>query len=107
MSQYITKEVTIAGQYYILTIEPSQNAGDGDNCYIFTLQNQDPLGMIPGGIKLKLLTLEGREFAGNQIKAKQATAKLQLKVWLEPGEGIIWQTEPPPDSYQSEPWFAQ
>lgn len=105
MSQNITKEITIAGQYYTLTIEPSQNAGDGDNCFIFTLRNQDPLGMIPGGFKLKLLTPEGKEFTGNEAKAKQAVTKLEIKVWLNPGEGVIWQTLPTADNYQPELWF--
>ena len=106
MSQNITKEITIAGQSYTLTIEPSQNAGDGDDCFIFTLQNKEPLGMIPGGFKLRLLTPEGKEFAGNEVKAERAVAKLEIKVWLNPGEGVIWQTLPSPDDYQPEPWFA-
>ena len=105
MSQNITKEITIAGQCYRLKIEPSTDLKDGEDCYVFTLQHQEPLGMIPGGVKLRLLTPEGNEFVGNEAKAKRAVARLKVKVWLNPGEGVIWHTIPSPDNYQPEVWL--
>ncbi len=98
-----TKEMVIAGQYYILRVRVVE---DGDSCYGFTLQNREPLGTIPGGMRLRLLTLEGKSFDGNEARAIEARAKLEVKVWLQPGEGVIWETEPMADGYVVEPWFV-
>lgn len=98
-----TKEIVIAGQYYTLKVKAVE---DEDGCYVFALRNREPLGTIPGGMRLRLLTLDGKGFKGNEARAIEATAKLEVKVWLQSGEGVIWETEPMTDGYVVEPWFV-
>ena len=40
-----------------------------------------------------------------RITCAEATAKLEVKVWLQSGGGVIWETEPMADGYIVEPWF--
>ncbi len=94
-----SRVLAIAGQSYELTIAPIDATGQG---WRFELRNLAPGGLIPGGFKLRLLTEDLQPFEGNEDTATTAVEELYIEVAIEPGEGLVWETEPLPDLYDRE-----
>lgn len=94
----LAKKLAIANHAYELRILPLPEVG----AWRFELCCLTPGCLIPAGFKLKLLTAEGEDFAGNEDIATEAVPQLALEVDLDPGESLIWQIEPTPDHYQPE-----
>ena len=97
----LTRQLEIAGQTYELRISP-QSINLEESTWRFQLRNLAPRSLIPGGFKLKLLTEDGKDFAGNEDLATTATEELYLDVTVESGEALIWVTEPYPQNYRPE-----
>ncbi len=100
----ISRQLIIAGNPYELTIFPTSQ---GDNLvWRFELQSTIPECQIPAGFKLRLLTEDLQPFENNEDTAIAPVDMLYLEVMLEPGEGLVWETEPTADNYQREVlWF--
>ncbi len=96
----LAKQVAIANQPYELRILPLSEAGS----WRFELCCLTPGCMIPSGFKLKLLTVDLKEFAGNEALATEPVEQLFIEVDLEPGESLVCQVEPTLDNYQAEVW---
>ncbi|MER3477382.1 MAG: hypothetical protein C4287_13920, partial [Leptolyngbya sp. ERB_1_2] len=58
--------------------------------------------LIPGGFKLRLLTEDLLPFENNEDVATNAIDCLYLEVRLAPGDALVWETEPLPESYERE-----
>ncbi len=101
--KYQILPLKIAGQNYELRLIHKPKAEDSENTYSFELHNKQPGGRIPGGFKLRLLTIEGEGWSGNEAMAQTARDYLQVKVELDPGDEIIWETEPLPNDYYPVP----
>ncbi|MBD1845587.1 DUF1822 family protein [Cyanobacteria bacterium FACHB-63] len=93
----LSRLLEIAGQSYELRVVPQP-----DESWRFELSNTLPGGMIPGGFKLRLLTEDLQPFEGNEAIAQTAVESLSIEVALEPGEGIVWETEPISAQYDRE-----
>ena len=100
----IARQLIIAGNPYEFRIFPTSQ---GDNLvWRFELQSTIPEGQIPAGFKLRLLTEDLQPFENNEDIAQAYVDMLYLEVMLEPGEGLVWETEPKADNYQQEVlWF--
>lgn len=96
----LSRQLEIAGQSYQLQIIPRRSGETLTWC--FRLRNSDPRLSIPSGFKLTLLTEDLQPFPNNEDIAISVVEQLFVEVVLEPGEGIVWQIEPLPDSYQQE-----
>ncbi len=96
----LAKQIAIANQPYELRILPLSEAGS----WRFELCCLTPGCMIPSGFKLKLLTVDLKEFAGNEHLATEPVEQLFIEVDLEPGESLVCQVKPTPDNYQAEVW---
>ena len=94
----LAKKLTIANQPYELKILPLEEAGS----WRFELSCLTAGCMIPAGFKLRLLTEDLRTFDGSEDVATEPAEHLCLELDLGPGESLIWQIEPTPDSYQPE-----
>ncbi|MEL6578622.1 MAG: DUF1822 family protein [Cyanobacteria bacterium J06621_12] len=94
----LAKKIAIAEQPYELKILPLAESGS----WRFELGCLTPGCMIPAGFKLKLLTADRLDFAGNEDVATEAVNQLVIEVDLDPGESLIWQVEPTPNSYEPE-----
>ncbi|MCG6138295.1 MAG: DUF1822 family protein [Nostoc sp. LLA-1] len=96
----LSRQLAIAGQVYELLITPQ---GEPDAPYWrFELRNATVGAAIPGGFKLRLLTEDLQPFPNNEDIATTAVEQLYVEVALEAGEGIVWEIEPLPDSYDRE-----
>lgn len=93
----LSRLLEIAGQIYELRVIPQP-----DESWRFELSNTLPGGMIPGGFKLRLLAEDLQPFEGNEAIAQTAVESLAIEVALEPGEGIVWETEPIAAEYDRE-----
>ncbi|MER3432221.1 MAG: hypothetical protein C4288_02005 [Leptolyngbya sp. ERB_1_1] len=93
----LSRLLEIAGQTYELRVIPQSG-----EVWRFELSNTLPGGMIPGGFKLRLLTEDLQGFDGNEAIAQTAVESLLIEVALEPGEGIVWETEPIAGEYDQE-----
>jgi hypothetical protein len=96
----LSRQLTIAGQSYLLSIIP-QNEAEGI-IWRFVLCNAAPGGFIPGGFKLRLLTEDLQPFPNNEDIATTAVEQLFVEVILQPGEGIVWEVEPIAQNCESE-----
>ena len=96
----LARELTIAGQSYILSIIP-QNEPEGI-IWRFELRNAATGAFIPGGFKLRLLAEDLQPFPNNEDIAITAVEQLFVEVMLQPGEGIVWEIEPLPENYDRE-----
>ncbi|MCU0549880.1 MAG: DUF1822 family protein [Leptolyngbya sp. Prado105] len=93
----LSRVLEIAGQHYELQVIPQ-----ADETWRFELRNTSPGGMIPDSFKLRLLTEDLQNFEGNEAIAQTALDSLSIEVALEPGEGIVWETEPISQAYDRE-----
>ncbi|MBV6628199.1 MAG: DUF1822 family protein [Rivularia sp. (in: Bacteria)] len=98
--QGLSKELIIADNTYELRIFPREEGED--TIWKFELRNPVAGGKIPAGFKLRLLTEDLEEFENNQDIAKVSTDVLYVEVILEPGEGLIWETEPVAEDWERE-----
>lgn len=98
--QGLSRQLIIAGDTYELRIFP-QGIGE-DIIWRFELRNATPGGEIPVGFKLRLLTEDLQPFENNEDTAINPVDMLHLQVILEPGEGLVWETEPISEDYERE-----
>lgn len=97
----VSRKLTIAGQLYELRIVP-QSRSSHTNIWHFELRNATAKAAIPGGFKLRLLTEDLQPFPDNEDVATTAVELLFVEVACEPGEGVVWETEPLPENYDRE-----
>jgi hypothetical protein len=93
----LTRQLTIAGKTYDLSILPKQQG-----IWRFELQSSTVGGLVPGGFKLRLLTEDLSPFENNEDVAMTAVEQLYLEVQVSPGDGLVWETEPQPEGYDRE-----
>ncbi|HEY9692509.1 MAG TPA: DUF1822 family protein [Oculatellaceae cyanobacterium] len=96
----LSRQLYIAGQKYELQVFPIGNLED--SIWRFELRNSTIGGLIPGGVKLRLLTEDLQTFEGNEDIALTAQERLYIDVSLALEEGIVWETEPLPENYDRE-----
>ena len=96
----LSRQLQLAGQNYELRVFPVGNIED--SIWRFELRNSTIGGLIPGGVKLRLLTEDLQPFEGNEDIALTAQESLYIDVGLAPEEGLVWETEPLPDNYDQE-----
>ena len=96
----IARQLTIADNPYELRIFPTSQ---GDNLvWRFELQSTISERQIPVGFKLRLLTEDLQPFENNEDIAIAPIDLLYLEVMLEPGEGLVWETEPISEEWEQE-----
>ncbi len=96
----IARQLIIAGNPYEFRIFPTSQ---GENLvWRFELQSTIPEGQIPVGFKLRLLTEDLQPFENNEDIAQNPIDLLYLEVMLEPGEGLVWETEPISEGWEQE-----
>ncbi|BAY79241.1 hypothetical protein NIES25_57250 (plasmid) [Nostoc linckia NIES-25] len=96
----LSRQLSIAGNTYELRILP-QGASE-DRIWRFELRSTIPGGQIPAGLALRLLTEDLQNFENNEDRAINPVDVLYIEVILEPGEGLIWETQPLPEDYDRE-----
>ena len=96
----LIRPLSIAGQQYWLQV--AAIGSSEQRTWRFELRNSSLGGWIPGGMKLRLLTEERQTFLNNEALAATAVEHLSVEVELEPGEGLVWETEPISENYQPE-----
>ncbi|MBZ8180330.1 DUF1822 family protein [Oscillatoria salina] len=96
----LSRKLVIAGQEYELQISVSGTQEEPEAA--FKLRNLALGGLIPEGFKLIILTEDLQPFEDNEDLATTAVEELTIEVELEPGEGLVWETEPIPENYDRE-----
>ncbi|WP_445633527.1 DUF1822 domain-containing protein [Nostoc sp. DSM 114161] len=96
----LSRQLSIAGNTYELCILP-QGASE-DRIWRFELRSTIPGGQIPAGLALRLLTEDLQNFENNEDRATNPVDVLYIEVILEPGEGLIWETQPLAEDYDRE-----
>ncbi|MER3434798.1 MAG: hypothetical protein C4288_15590 [Leptolyngbya sp. ERB_1_1] len=92
----LLRSLTIAGKPYELRVFQKS-----EDVWRFELQSTAG-ALIPGGFKLRLLTEDLLPFENNEDVATNAIDCLYLEVRLAPGDALVWETEPLPESYERE-----
>jgi hypothetical protein len=95
-----SRQITVARDTYELRIFPK--GASEDHVWRFELRSTTPGGQIPAGLKLRLLTEDLQAFENNEDTAITPVDMLYLEVILEPGEGLVWETEPISDDWERE-----
>ena len=98
--QGLSRQLIIAGGVYELRIFPRDNSEN--QVWRFELLSATPDSQIPVGFKLRLLTEDLQPFENNEDTAINPVDMLYLEVILEPGEGLVWETEPTSEDYERE-----
>lgn len=98
--QGLSRQLIIADNTYELRIFPNDNPEN--QIWRFELRSVNPDQQIPIGFKLRLLTEDLQPFENNEDTAINPVDMLYLEVILEPGEGLVWETEPAPEDYNRE-----
>ncbi len=93
----IAKSLTIAGNAYELRVFPVGEA----MAWRFELRGAVN-DRIPVGFKLRLLTEDLQPMDNNEDVATLVVESLFVDVMLEPGEGLVWEVEPMPESFDRE-----
>jgi hypothetical protein len=96
----VSRQFAIADHAYELRLLSRGNPED--HIWRFELRSLTTDGRIPRGFKLRLLTEDLQPFPNNEETATAPTAQLFIDVMLEPGEGLVWETDPMPDHYDRE-----
>jgi hypothetical protein len=96
----LSRQLIIAGNTYELRILPI--GASEDHIWRFELQSTIPNSQIPAGLTLRLLTEDLQPFENNEDTATTPVDLLYVEVILEPGEGLIWETQPLPEDYDRE-----
>ena len=97
-----SKALTIGLEAYSLQI--SEIVDQPSNAWRFELRKVN--GIVPEGVTLRLLTEDLQPFENNAVTATEPIESLYVDVALAPGEGIVWETVPEADVYESEIlWF--
>lgn len=105
ISKHLEQEIAIGDRLYKLSVEMNSNDEEGERCYSFSLEPKDPTDRIPKGTRFRLLDERRNAFENNEIEAGFDERRLVIEVAVEPGEGIIWETDPLPDDYFAEPLY--
>ncbi len=93
----IAKPLTIEGNAYELRVFPVGEA----MAWRFELRGATE-AVIPVGFKLRLLTEDLQMMENNEDVATLVVESLFVDVMLEPGEGLVWEVEPMPESFDRE-----
>lgn len=96
----LSREISIAGQSLALSI--TRRPDDQDNTWRFVLCPVEVDAQIPAGTVLRLLSENLEPFPHNEDVAGENCRGLYVDVALEPGEGIVWETEPTAEDYVQE-----
>ncbi|CAA9586294.1 FIG00568972: hypothetical protein [uncultured Synechococcales cyanobacterium] len=96
----LSRQLVIAGQSYELRVFPQGNPKE--KIWRFELQSSSLDAPIPGGFKLRLLTEDLQAFENNEDVATTPVERLYILVALEPGDSLVWETEPIPENYDRE-----
>ena len=103
-AQGLSRQLIIADDTYELRIFPK--GAPEDSIWRFELRSAIPGSQIPAGFKLRLLTEDLQPFENNEDTAISPVDMLYVEVILEPGEGLVWETEPVAEDYDREIlWF--
>lgn len=94
------RQIEIANNFYELRVFSSGNPES--QTWRFELRSVNPESNIPVGFKLRLLTEDLQPFENNEDTATITVDLLYVEVMVEPGEGIVWETEPLPQDYNKE-----
>ncbi|MBV9385750.1 MAG: DUF1822 family protein, partial [Chroococcidiopsidaceae cyanobacterium CP_BM_ER_R8_30] len=95
----LSRQISIAGQQYELRVIPR----DYSEGKIWRFELRSRIGdRIPRGFKLRLLTEDLQPFENNEDIAATTVGRLFVEVFLEPGEGLVWEVEPVPENYDRE-----
>ncbi len=92
----LLRQLSIAGKPYELRVFQKS-----DDVWRFELQSTSG-ALIPGGFKLRLLTEDLMPFENNEDVAINPIDCLYLEVRLNPGDALVWETEPLPENYDRE-----
>jgi len=96
----LSRQLNIAGDTYELRIFPNGNSEN--QIWQFELRSTNRSSQIPVGLKLRLLTEDLQPFENNEDTATTPVDMLYLQVMLEPGEGLVWETEAVAEEYDRE-----
>ncbi len=96
----LSRQLIVAGDTYELCIFPTGNPEN--QIWRFELRSATRGSQIPVGFKLRLLTEDLQPFENNEDTATTPVDMLYLQVMLEPGEGLVWETEPFAEDYDRE-----
>jgi hypothetical protein len=96
----LSRQLTIAGESYELHVQPQGELTAG--IWRIELRSLSADGLIPSGVKLRLLTEDLQPFPDNERIAITPVDKLDFELNLEPGEGLVWEIEPTPENYERE-----
>ncbi len=96
----LSRQLVISCEQYELRVIPRGNPED--RTWRFELRPLDADRLVPSGFKLRLLTEDLQAFDHNEDTAIEAIDRLYVDVMLEPREGLVWEVEPTPESYDRE-----
>jgi hypothetical protein len=96
----LSRQLVIAGQSYELLVFPQNDPID--RIWHFELRNTLLGQRIPPGFKLRLLSEDLQPFEHNEDTATTESDRLYVDVIVEPGEGLVWETDPLPEGYDRE-----
>ncbi len=88
----LSRQLIIVNNTYELRIFPIGTPED--RIWRFELRSTTPGSQIPLGFKLRLLTEDLQTFENNEDTANTPVDMLYVEVIVEPGERLIWETEP-------------
>lgn len=95
-----SRQINIAGITYELRIFPI--GASEDHIWRFELRSTIPNSQIPAGLTLRVLTEDLQPFENNEDTAPNPVDALYVELIVEPGEGLIWETQPLPEDYDQE-----
>jgi Protein of unknown function (DUF1822) len=95
--QIFQRTLQIANQSCQLRLwqQPTEN-------WRFQLRPTIPDATLPPNTTLRLLTEDLKDFPGNQDRSGASQTELFIEVALDPGDGIVWMTDPLPEDYFQE-----
>ncbi len=96
----LSRQLAILGHLYKLRIIPRGTAEEP--IWRVELRCLEPDGFIPQGFILRLLSEDLQPFENNEDTATADVDQLFVEVIMQPGEGLVWETEPLPDNYDRE-----
>jgi Protein of unknown function (DUF1822) len=96
----LSRQLLIDDNTYELRVLP--HGAPEDNIWRFELRSTIPGSQIPAGLTLRLLTEDLQTFENNEDRATNPVDMLYVEVILEPGEGLIWETQPLAEDYDRE-----
>lgn len=102
----LSRQLMIADHWYELRVLPQAHPSgsvtqSANQVWRFELRSVSS-PVIPVGLTLRLLAEDLQPFEDNSDTATTEVEQLYVEVMLEPGEGLVWETEPLPENYDRE-----